>query len=327
MISGTTILCCLCAVLFWVCNAIDIIVIAQRSTQWTIEEADYKQLLPNYIVDDWLIKYGTKPLELASGFIKGIFWVIFCLPIIEMAWVLSKGGERNLVLNLGIILFALGGSWTKWLCTIFWNGMYISFHQVAMYFNLERWLNSTLTSGYDIEGEDGIGWRALEVNYISAKGLVWIVDAVEWICLAAIFSLTFVSVFHWRKEDDTSFGAKWNALGLFIGLLAVVEFVLEMLGFKGFFVAWIFVVLYAALNRLILIPVWIIVLGLQLPNANAKAFGMFDEAYDNPSAPELHLSESQQRDSSQFTIDEDDNMQGGQTSEPTSPPTEAFTTN
>jgi len=331
MFSGTTILCCFCAILFWVCNALQIIVGMQRTSKWTVDREVYYELLPDYILADWLNKVDTKSLELASEFIKGIFWIVFCLPIIEMAWILSKGGKRALVWNLGIMLFVLGGSWTKWFSAIFWSGMYICFFQVAAYFNLENWLNSELANQFNID-EDGIGWRVLEVNYMVSRGLVWIVNSVEWVCLAAIFSFTFVSVFQWRKEDDTSFGAKWNALGLFIGLLALVEFASEMVGFEGYKVAWIFVVLYAALNRLILIPVWIIILGFQLPKANTKAFDTFDEGYGDTTAPELQLSENesqqrQQRRPSQFTIGEDDEIQGGQASGPTSPPAEAFTTN
>jgi len=332
MISGTTLLCCFCALLFWVCNVLEIIVGIRRTSNWTTDKEVYQELLPDYIVADWMNKLDTKSLELASGFIKGIFWIAFCLPIIEMSWILSKGGTRALVWNMGIILFVLGGSYTKWFSTIFWNGMYISFHQTAEYFNLEDWrksLSPELASQY-FDGEDQIGWRVLEVNFIVARGLVWIVNSVEWVCLAAIFSFTFVSVVQWRKEDDTSFGAKWNALGLFIGLLALVEFASEMVGFQVYKIAWIFVVLYAALNRLILIPVWIIILGFQLPNANTKSFDTFDEAYDDTTAPEVQLSQNQQRQQrrpSQFTIDEDDDVQGGQASGPTSPPAEAFTTN
>ena len=123
-----------------------------------MDKEDYKQLLPNYIVDDWLNKADTKSLELASGFLKGIFWILFCLPMIEMAWVLSKGGKRNLAWNFGIMLFTLGGVWTKWFSSIFWNGMYISFHQITTYFNLEDWLNQASKNQYNIDGEDGIGW-------------------------------------------------------------------------------------------------------------------------------------------------------------------------
>jgi len=330
MITGTTFLCCLCAVLFWVCNAIEIILGAKRSTKWRNTEDDYKQLIPNYIVDDWLSKADTKGLEIAEGCMKGIFWIVFSLPIVEMAWVLSKGGERNLVSNLAIMLFVLGGSWTKWFSAIFWNGMYISFHQVAAYFNLEDWLDSASASNYNINGEDGIGWRALEVNYIVSRGLVWIVNAVEWLYLAAIFIFTFISVYRWRMEDDTSFGAKWNSLGLFIGLLAVVEFIAEMVGFEGFKMAWIFFVLYAALNRLILIPTWIVILGFQLPAAKTKTFDVFDdEGYDNTTGPSIQMSPNRSSQDLIEDIDLSDNnlpLPGGErTSGPLSPPAEAFT--
>mmetsp|Transcript_27525 Transcript_27525/g.30804 ORF Transcript_27525/g.30804 Transcript_27525/m.30804 type:complete len:344 (-) Transcript_27525:79-1110(-) len=342
MLSGTTLLCCCCALLFWVCNVLEIIVGVRRTSNWTTDQEIYHALIPDYIIADWFVKNETKSLELASGFLKGLFWIFFCVPIIELAWTLSKGGTRAVVWNLGIILFVLGGSYTKWFSTIFWNGMYISFHQTAQYFNLEDWrecLSPELSQSL-FDGEDQIGWRVLEVNYIVARGLVWIVNSVEWVCLAAIFSFTFVSVFQWRQEDQSSFGAKWNSLGLFIGLLALVEFASEMVGFQGYKIAWIFVVLYAALNRLILIPLWIIILGFQLPTAMHKSFdtSSFDEngdAYDiddGTTSPEVQLSTNpnQHRRPSQFTIDEDENSMvtiDQTAADPTSPPAEAFSTN
>mmetsp|Transcript_34274 Transcript_34274/g.34830 ORF Transcript_34274/g.34830 Transcript_34274/m.34830 type:complete len:343 (-) Transcript_34274:440-1468(-) len=341
MLSGTTLLCCCCALLFWVCNVLEIIVGVRRTSNWTTDQEIYHALIPDYIMADWFVKNETKSLELASGFLKGLFWIFFCVPIIELAWTLSKGGTRAVVWNLGIILFVLGGSYTKWFSTIFWNGMYISFHQTAQYFNLEDWREciSPELSQSLFDGEDQIGWRVLEVNYIVARGLVWIVNSVEWVCLAAIFSFTFVSVFQWRQEDQSSFGAKWNSLGLFIGLLALVEFASEMVGFQGYKIAWIFVVLYAALNRLILIPLWIIILGFQLPTAMHKSFDTsFDsdgDAYDiddGTTSPEVQLSQNpnQHRRPSQFTIDEDNESMvtiDQAAADPTSPPAEAFSTN
>lgn len=327
MIYGTTFLCILCAVLFWVCNTIEIILGAERSQKWSMNRDAYFQLLPAFIIKDWEHKADTKSLELASGFIKALFWIVFAMPVCEMAWVLSKGGEQQFTWNLGIVLFTLGGCWTKWFSSIFWNGMYVSYNQVATYFNLDDWLSQDVANQYDINGDDGIGWRSLQLNYIVSKGLVWIINAVEWICLAAIFTFTFMSVYNWRKDNDASFGAKWNALGLFIGLLALVEFVTELIGFEEHYkVAWYLVVLYAAINRLILIPIWIIILGFQLPKANSKTFdSVLDDAYNNP---DFQLSENQHTSSqrpSQFTIGEDDDRAGySQDKESTSPPAAAF---
>merc|ERR1712025_1468970 len=128
-----------------------------------------------------------------------------------------------------------------------------------------------------------------------------IVDAVEWICLGAIFTLTFFSVVGWRKEDQSTFGAKWNALGLFLGFLAVIEFALMLVGVEGSGIAWLFFSLYSALCRLILIPLWLIILGFQLPQASSKHFESFQGGL------ELEVQQpNSQSNPSNFTIDGDD---------------------
>jgi len=328
MLAGSTVLCLTAAALFWACNAIQIILGVKQSSKWgSTDKETYLQLLPDNIMDDWMNKLDYRGLEYASGFLKGAFWIVFCLPIIELAWILSRNGTRNMGCNFGIMLFVLGGSWTKWFSSIFWNGMYISFVQLAKHFNLENWLSSIQAATYQLDGEDGIGWRTLEVNYISSRGLVWIVNSVEWVCLAAIFTLTFYSVMEWRKEDQTSFGGKWNALGLFIGLLCAIEFVSELIGFEGYKIAWVFVVLYAALNRLILIPLWIIILGFQLPKATSKQFDSVEDLATTNGDLELTEDQQQRRQQrpSAFTIDEDDeNDSASAPAGPASPPAAAF---
>lgn len=331
MLALSTSLCLFAAALFWTCNALEIVIMLQRTSQWgSVDRQSYVQLLPDNIADDWVNKIGTRGVEFAAEFLRAVFWIVFSIPLCEMTWILSRNGTRAIGCNVGIMLFVLAGSWTKWFSSIFKNGMYISFTQMAEAFNLENWLPSIQAAQYQLDSEDGMGWRVLEVNYLVTRGMVWIVNSVEWVCLAAIFTLTFSSVLGWRKLDQSSFGGKWNALGLFIGLLSVVEFVLEILGFKGITFAWIFVALYAGLNRLILVPLWIIILGFQLPLATSKQFDSFDE---NFGANELELSEDHPLTPGErppaFTID-DENEEDAQKSPvaapagPSSPPAEAF---
>jgi len=329
MVAGSTFLSLLAAALFWACNAIQITQIAQTSSELkSFDKSNYLQLIPESIAFEWVRKIDTRGLEYAAGFLKGAFWVVFSLPVVELAWVLSRKGTRSMGCNMGIMIFALAGSWSKWFTSIFWNGMYISFIQLAKNFNLEDWLNSRAAAQFGLDGEDGVGWRVLEVNYIVTRGLVVVVNAVEWVCLAIIFTLTFLSVKEWRKEDRSSFGGKWNSLGLFIGILAVIEFALEIVGVEGVGLAWVFYILYSALNRLILIPLWIIILGFQLPRATSKEFDSVDLAVTT----ELQLSEVQQQNEHHqppnFTIDGDDNCddQNGlqPPTGPSSPPAEAF---
>jgi len=324
MVAGSTFLCLLAAALFWACNVIFIVEMAKKQSSWgEIDKETYFKLIADNIEIEWIRLMNLRGLDLSSEFLKGAFWIVFCLPIIEMAWILSRNGTRSLGCNFGIMIFALFGSWSKWFSSIFWNGMYISFIQLAKNFNLQNWLKSVQAYNYQID-EDGIGWKVLEVNYIVTKGMVWIVDAVEWICLAVIFTLTFFSVMEWRKEDQSTFGAKWNALGLFLGILAIIEFSLVLVGVEGSQVAWLFFSLYSALYRLILIPLWIIILGFQLPQASSKHFETFTGG--------LELSEMQELNNhsnpSNFTIDgdhEDDGLDGQQpVASPSSPPAEAF---
>mmetsp|Transcript_17129 Transcript_17129/g.39548 ORF Transcript_17129/g.39548 Transcript_17129/m.39548 type:complete len:338 (-) Transcript_17129:320-1333(-) len=328
MVAASTVLCLLAAALFWACNAIIILDMAKQvSRGGVMNKETVVELIPDDIRDEWLRKLSLRGLALSSEFLEGAFWIVFCLPIIEMAWILSRNGTRSLGCNLGIMIFALAGSWSKWFSNIFWNGMYISFIQLAKNFNLVNWLESVQAANYNIDGNDGIGWRVLEVNYIVTKGMVWIVDAVEWLSLAVIFILTFFSVVEWRKEDQSTFGAKWNALGFFLGFVAALEFILVFVGIelsKTSASVWIIYSLYSALCRLILIPLWIIILGFQLPKATSKQLESLDGG--------LELSVVQQQNNhsnpSNFTIDGDDEDDGADGQQPvvapSSPPAEAF---
>jgi hypothetical protein len=292
----------------------------------------YELLDPTIIEVRWIFRDDEKALFYASGFINGLFWIIFCIPICEMAWILTSGGKRTLGANVGIAVFAIGGAITEWISHLFWVGTSTTSLLLAKDFNLKDWLRADIATLMDIDGDDGLGWRTLEVNHIVTSGMIWIVGAFEWLALTGLFTLTFVSVWGWRKEEETSFGPRWNALGLFIGLLCILEFAAEIVRFEGFKWAGPFVVLYAAINRLILIPAWIIALGYQLPRArkvalerstlaNAGVDLSLTEVVETP-AP---VTTPTNKRTSDFSIDDD----GGDTSAAStpvrsSPPKEAF---
>lgn len=312
MAGGPIFLCFLSAALFWATNAIQIAQFVQQSGRWkNFDKMYYYQLMPSNIENEWEFKIDSRALEYSVGFLKGAFWVVFTLPIVEMAWVLSKRGTRSLGCNVGIAVFALAGSWSKWFSAILWTGIYVAFVQLSMTFNLSNWLTPELAEQFNVD-EDGIGWSTLETNYIVFRGMTLIVDAVDWLCLFVIFTLTFFSVREWRKEDYSTFGGKWNAMGLFIGLLCGIQFILEIIGATGIKFSYVLFLLYAILTRLIFIPLWIIILGFQLTRAGSKEFDALDTR-------QLELSEVP---ASNFTIDDDDDdaVPAG----PSSPPAEAF---
>eukprot|EP00533_Pseudo-nitzschia_delicatissima_P010576 CAMPEP_0116096854 /NCGR_PEP_ID=MMETSP0327-20121206/10401_1 /TAXON_ID=44447 /ORGANISM="Pseudo-nitzschia delicatissima, Strain B596" /LENGTH=319 /DNA_ID=CAMNT_0003588581 /DNA_START=122 /DNA_END=1081 /DNA_ORIENTATION=+ len=312
MAGGPIFLSMLAAALFWATNAVQITQYIMQSARWKeFDKEQYYSLIPANIADEWDAKYRQRALEYSSGFLKGAFWIVFSLPVIEMAWVLSRRGTRSLGCNVAIAVFCLAGSWSKWFSTILWTGIYISFIQLTNNFNLETWLTPELAEKFGLD-EDGIGWSAVEVNYLNYRGMTLIVDAADWLCLSIIFLLIFASVREWRKEDYTTFGGKWNSMGLFIGLLSGVQFILEIVGAAGIKFSYVLFILYALLLRLILIPLWIIIMGFQLSKASSKEFDGIDTR-------QLELSEVP---ASNFTIDDDDDddVPVG----PLSPPAAAF---
>lgn len=309
--------CFIAALLFTTGNVVRIVFYARESkrSHWNWEL--YETMNPTYLQAEWDYRLDAKGLWLASSIMNAFGWIFFAYPVIQMAWLLSHQGTKGIMFNLTIIVLALGGALTEWLANLFWIGMTMASSKLATQFNLDEWVRD------DVSGADeGLGWRSLEVNHITGSGFIWFVDAFEWLCLSGLFICTFFSVSIWRKDDATTFGARWNSLSLFMGLLCILEFVAEILRFEGFKTFGPIAMVYAVLNRLILMPVWLISLGFILPRAVLK------QAYteENPIASELALAELSSAVTSEpgpttptFSIDDGDND-----AHPASPPSEAF---
>ena len=321
MAPSSSILCWVSAITFIASSCLSIVLMAERHGQ-SFNTEEYTSLLPENIEQSWINRYDVKGIWYAAAFVNAFFWIIFCIPIIEMAWILSRSGTQSLALNVGICIFVLGGAFTEWLSHLFWIGMTASSFSLSQYFNLDQWIRSDVAANLGVPSDgDGIGWRDLELNHVLTSGLIWIVDSFEWVCLGGIFTFSFFSVYNWRKEELTTFSPRWNALGLFIGLLAFIEFAAEIVRFEGFKLATPIVLLYASLCRIILIPAWILSLGFQLPKATAQHFETF-VPYD---LEELALLEQAEPPAPQFTIDDDDVK--APPSGPSSPPPAAFAAN
>ncbi len=318
--------CVIAALLFSTGNILRIVYYAQERKRPHWDWDAYLSLDPDYLETEWDYRLNSRGLWIASSFLNAIGWIAFAYPVIQMAWLLSCQGTKGIKYNFSIMLLALGGALTEWLANLFWIGMTMATEKLAKKFNLEEWVRD------DIAGpNEGLGWRTLEINHVGGSGVVWFVDAFEWLCLSGLFICTFMSVRIWRKDDATSFGSRWNSLTLFIGLLCILEFVAEILRFEGFQTFGPIALVYAVLNRLILMPAWLICLGITLPRAQLR----LTYTDTNPVAAELALAElssaldgtsegpAQVPSSSNFSIDDED-TNGNSSTSPNSPPPEAF---
>jgi hypothetical protein len=255
--------CVLSALLFMTGNILVLVYYAKEYNRPHFDYTTYTELDPTYIQQEWEWRIDNRPKLLAAGTINSLAWFFLMFPLLQLSWILSLRGSKWIGLHIGIGVLALTGSFTEWISHFLYMGATMATELLAKDFNLDNWITT--------DSDDEIGWRALEVTHIVTYGLVAFADACEWIILSVILVLVHISVKRWRRNvDGTTFGACWNALGLFIALMCVLEFVAEVLRLDSYRTFGQIAFWYSAVNRLVLMPSWLIMLGMRLPHASVK---------------------------------------------------------
>jgi len=125
----------------------------------------------------------------------------------------------------------------------------------------------------------------LELSYMMNRGLTSWVNAFEWICLSAIFLILFIDIAlaKWQRnlsENDVKFTITWASLGLIIGLLGWLEFVSDILRTKNWRVFSKVSHTIAVINLWLLLPVWLLMLGMKLPKMKRSLGNRQDDRED-----------------------------------------------
>jgi hypothetical protein len=254
--------CLIAALLFLTGNTLLMVFYLKESQRDYFDMKTYLTLDPDYLIKEWGFIESHRPKWLSAGIINGLAWFFFAFPMIQLAWILSQRGSKRIWMHVCIALLTLTGALTEWLARFLYIGSSMAMQMLTTKFNLDNWITE--------DSNDRIGWRTLEVTHVVVRGLILYIDAFEWICLFFIMIFVHISVRQWRVKDVDTFGACWNSLGLFIGLLSILDFVTEVLRLDGFMLFGPIAFWYGIVNRCILIPTWLIILGLRLPYAANK---------------------------------------------------------
>jgi hypothetical protein len=250
------------ALLFFTGNLLIIIFYVKEGNREHWDQELHYQLDPDYLQQEWDFRNKYRVFYESAALINAMAWFFFAFPMIQLAWVLSHRGDKSMWLHITIAVLTLAGSFTEWISRFLHMGQSLAAHKLSTDFNLDNWLASN--------SNDGLGWRTLEVTHIVTSGIIWFIDAFEWLAMFFIMIFVHISVRRWRTTDVSTFGAVWNSIALFIALLSVLDFVAEILRLDGFKTFGKIAYWYASLNRLILLPIWLILLGLRLPYAVMK---------------------------------------------------------
>jgi hypothetical protein len=111
--------------------------------------------------------------------------------------------------------------------------------------------------------EDGLGWKTLELAYVTSKGMLQLIDSVEFILLAAILVTIFLAV----RRGGASFSKAWTYLGLVMAFVAIIQFGLAVSAYEMWDRQNRIAAILLAINHVILLPIWLVWLGWQMKDA------------------------------------------------------------
>jgi hypothetical protein len=248
------------AILFVVGSIIEYVYMNKFRDRSHFNYTDFTSLDPTFIEEEWQFLSEHRSLELAAGTLNAMAWFALLIPVVQVAWIQSYSGTRQIGVHVTVAALALGGSLTEFIARLLIIGTSAAGEWLARDFNLDNWTGE--------DSNDKIGWRTLQVVHLVVQGMTLWVDAVEWLALLGISVLLFVSI---HSEKERLLSMPWASVGLVMGLLALIDFAADILRLESWrtfseIAFWI-----TMLNRLVLLPVWLVWLGYQLPSAKELA--------------------------------------------------------
>lgn len=227
----------------------------------------FKQLDPEFIQSDWEVRRDQFGLEVTAGLFNAMSWVILCIPLIQVTWMLSRNGSHLIGLHAAIAVLALMGTNAEFISHSMSVGAFTAMDWLSKDFNLEVWLESST-----LADPDNVGWRTLEVIFLSIQGMTVWVEAIEHLFLAFILFLMYLSI---QRQDFATgkkplFSITFGGYGLFLSITCLIEFTFEILRFKSWMTYAKLAFFVSVVMRVILWPAWLLLLGRQLANANVR---------------------------------------------------------
>jgi len=245
--------CFLSAFCFILSSILDIILIVKDTTRIDFDSNTWRTMSSQYLIQEWVYRENIQSLSQVTNIINAFAWLFFVVPIIQLAWSLSCGGQRKIGIHSAIVIFAVTACFTEVISRLLITGASEAAHRIAKDFQLNSWLTDNAGQ------QDYIGWKALEISYIMIVSLITWIDAFEWISLFFILILIYFSVGTQTKENRV-LPMWWARMGLFIAFMTFVDFSADILRLEDWPTFSQFAIFVAIVNSLLLFPAWLLFL-------------------------------------------------------------------
>jgi len=235
--------------------------IMTMNLQSDFSSVDFYGLDGPYLRLWWVHRRELAYYTVTGGFFQAISWALFLIPIFQVIYIMSNGGKRKMWLHTTMGCLALSGCITQLVSRLIRMGVYNTANWINMQFNVRDW-------GTRSDGErDWYGIKVLEMVYQIAGDMTQWSEACTYLILFGIFVLNFISVRTLNAELYQTLGIRLAGLGLFIAMLCFIDAMFLMLRWQD----WNFFTQLASsltvINRVFLIPIWVIILSFRLPGA------------------------------------------------------------
>jgi len=146
----------------------------------------WKDLDPIYIQSRWIQREDSRALMMSAALFGTLAWFFLMVPIVQSAWILSRGGRRLVGPHLLMASLGVVGGIIELLTRLIAVGMNNAQEWLAKDFNLSDWGS---------EGESsGDGWRVLEMIHIVTRGMLLWIDSFEALAIFGIVIIIWYSV-------------------------------------------------------------------------------------------------------------------------------------
>jgi hypothetical protein len=220
------------------------------------DRALFRSLDGKYLWQWWYHRDTLSGGVIFGGFLCAISWVLLAIPIAQVAYAASKGGKRMLWLHVSMVCLAFAGCTTEFIARLLDVGVWSSCRWIAGSFELKNWMNE--------DENDYTGFKVLEIVYQVAGGTTMWMDSFEYIALFGIFSLNFWS---FRSLNTDQRHPLIYGFSLALAVSCFCDGVFLIMRFQNWGLFTFLANTFTVVNRLILIPVWLLIMARWLPTA------------------------------------------------------------
>jgi len=250
--------CLVSAITFFLGNLIQMSVQRAKLTimqnHW--DKPTFRALDGEYLWKWWYHRRKLAEWDICAGFFMAMAWVFLAIPIVQIAYAESKGGKRKLWIHVTMACLAIIGCTTEFLTRLLEIGVWNSSNWIATNFEMKDWTEDG--------NRDFTGYRVLEIIYQVVSGTYLWMDAIEYLALFGIFLLNFMSIKALAPDQRHPLIYALSLALAFFCLLDGVFLLLRLQNWQLFtFIGYVF----TAVNRLILIPLWLVIMAHWLPTA------------------------------------------------------------